>query len=96
VFDPSSKSQASDVRIWCEWFCQNANLESKQAVIFANGSLTARHKPLKCRAGKQQLEVPIVNVNCDKKSGDTTGDTSANREFEDFMVQVFPFAEKAQ
>lgn len=65
VFDPTSKQQANDVRIWCEWFCKAANLTSGQCVIFAHGALTARHKPLQVRTGgpNDPISVPIVNVN---------------------------------
>lgn len=67
VFDPTSKQQANDVRIWCEWFCKSAKLETGQCVIFAHGALTSRHKPLSVKGGTngetRTVSVPIVNVN---------------------------------
>lgn len=51
VFDPTSKSQASDVKIWCDWFCTNGNLKAGQVAIFAHGSLTTKHRPLAVKLG---------------------------------------------
>jgi hypothetical protein len=38
VFDPTSKQQANDVRLWCEWFCKHGNLQNGQIVLFAHGA----------------------------------------------------------
>lgn len=62
AFDPTNKSQANDVRIWCEWFCKRAHLVDGQVVIFAHGELSGNHKPLSIRAGDRTVLSPIVNV----------------------------------
>jgi len=94
-FDPTSKAQANDVRIWCEYFSLNANLVSDgQGVIFAHGNLTAQHKPLSVRAGKRNLSLPIVNVNLNQdqdKSDQENEDiqTTAEIEFYNFVGSCY-------
>jgi len=99
-FDPTSKQQASDVRIWCEWFCKNADLESDQVVIFAHGQLVAQHKPFIVKAGKRSVIVPIVNVNLGniKTKLPQTGQQSilkkpstAEIEFNNFLGSAYAF-----
>jgi len=98
-FDPTSKQQAYDVRIWCEWFCKNADLESDQAVIFAHGQLVTQHKPFIVKAGKRSVIVPIVNVNLGNKSKvPQSGPQSvlkkpsmAEIEFNNFLGSVYAF-----
>jgi hypothetical protein len=98
AFDPTSKAQANDVRIWCEYFCKNANLQNDQCVIFAHGNLTSMYKPLSVRAGARTVMVPIVNVNTlPRQTGKETDDTregpsSAQVELLRFMSGVYPYA----
>jgi len=95
VFDPTSKTQANDVRIWCEWFIKAAKLKHGQCAIFAHGALTSRHKPLSVRAGLRKddettVSVPIVNVNFQLSREQEDGQmvevpSGAKAEFELFM-----------
>lgn len=94
IFDPTSKTQANDVRIWCERFCLCANLKEGQAIIFAHGNLTAQHKPLVVKAGKRTVSMPIVNVNLLNPDGEEADDdqditTSAESEFFTFMETCY-------
>lgn len=97
VFDPTSKQQANDVRIWCEWFCKAAKLKTGQCIIFAHGALTSRHKPLSVRAGlgneDRTISVPIVNVNYQlqhEQDGKMVGVPSAAKsEFSQFLGKLY-------
>lgn len=93
VFDPTSKAQANDVRIWCEYFCLHSNLKDGQGVIMAHGTLTAQHKPLAVRAGKRQVMMPIVNVSLLPEDGDGSEDSvcSAEREFYNYVESCYQF-----
>lgn len=94
VFDPGSKQQAQDVRLWCEWFAARGRLQNEQCMIFAHGNLTANHKPLTVKAGGRQLPMRIVNVNL-KARTDPEEDaerivTSVDIEFTKFLGGVYP------
>ena len=95
AFDPTNKSQANDVRIWCEWFCKRAKLYDGQVVIFAHGELSGNHKPLSVRAGDRTVLVPIVNVstiNLPPAEEDGTQPAGpAKQEFRNFMGGVHAF-----
>lgn len=92
-FDPTNKSQANDVRIWCEWFCKRAGLSDGQVVIFAHGELSGVHKPLSVRAGDRTVIVPIVNVSTTvQMQQDDDGEmppTPAKSEFQNFLALVY-------
>lgn len=94
-FDPTNKSQANDVRIWCEWFCKRAKLYDGQVVIFAHGELSGNHKPLSVRAGDRTVLVPIVNVSTvNLPPPDEDGQPQpgpAKIEFRNFMALVQAF-----
>lgn len=100
VFDPLSKQQANDVRIWCEWFCKSAQLRTHQCTIFAHGALTSKHKPLSVKAGlsgdKIEVSVPIVNVNYQLVQESADGQQKAKEsrakiEFNNFMGELYRF-----
>lgn len=87
-FDPTSKQQAADVGIWCDWFCKGGQLTTGQCTIFAHGNLTAVHKPFKVQIGTRSVMAPIVNVNtgAKPKEGEEAGSaekapTTAELEF---------------
>jgi hypothetical protein len=66
VFDPTSKSQANEVKSWCETFAQGAALQTGQLVVFAHMSNSTKHKSLTITiGGGQSLTVPIVNAWCE-------------------------------
>lgn len=98
VFDPTSKQQANDVRIWCEWFCKSSHLDTGQCVIFAHGALTSRHKPLSVKGGlggvERTVSVPIVNVNfnlSEERDGQVVDIPSkAKAEFIKFLAGLYP------
>lgn len=95
AFDPTNKSQANDVRIWCEWFCKRANLHDGQVTIFAHGELSGTHKPLSVRAGGNTVIAPIVNVSTQTSHFGQTDEegrtilTPAQVEFRQFLGMVY-------
>jgi len=95
VFDPTSKAQANEVRIWCQWFAKKAKLSSPQCVIFAHGNLSAQHRPLVVKLGSgdkvEQLSIPIVNVSLPRASPDES--STAEVEFVRFLSAAFPKVE---
>ncbi len=63
IFDPTSREQANEVRVWCDYFARQGNLNNGQLAIFAHGELTQAHKPLTIKgAGDKQIAAPILNV----------------------------------
>jgi len=100
VFDPLVKSQANEVRVWCEFFSKGANLQSDQCVIFAHGTLTATHKPLSIKAGGSRVVMAnIVNANTNARQpqGKEADNgrllpSTCEVEFLRFLGGVYPFA----
>lgn len=62
IFDPTSKEQATEVRVWCEYFIKHSKLSDGQITIFAHGELTQQHKPLSIRVDNRTVMAPIINV----------------------------------
>jgi len=96
VFDPTVKSQAHDVKLWCEWFCKRANLQDNQIVIFAHCELTQAHKPLTVKLGDRSVVVPIVNVSTSLVSGPDgmllpRDQLPARVQFRNFLGGVYAF-----
>jgi len=87
VFDPTSKNQANEVHLWCEWFCKHANLGSNQAIIFAYGNLSSDHKPLRVKAGNRKVIVPINNVSFKQIKPDQT--LSCHHQFKKILSKLY-------
>ena len=62
VFSPTSKAQANEVKVWCDWFAKRAKLEEGQVAIFAHGKLTAKHRPFNIKLGGLYYVVLVVVV----------------------------------
>jgi len=63
VFNPTSKTQASDSIAWTEWFVKNAELDSPQCILFAHSNLTTQIPNVAIKSGKKSISIPVVNVN---------------------------------
>eukprot|EP01006_Ploeotia_vitrea_P035207 TRINITY_DN65846_c2_g1_i2.p1 TRINITY_DN65846_c2_g1~~TRINITY_DN65846_c2_g1_i2.p1 ORF type:complete len:192 (+),score=90.31 TRINITY_DN65846_c2_g1_i2:108-683(+) len=95
VFDPTSTAQANDVRLWVKWFCKHAKLQTGQAIIFALGAVSSRHKPTTVKlTDDSSIVVPIIGVNVQSQDKESY-QQELEQEFKSFLGTVYPFHEDA-
>lgn len=92
LFDPTSKDQANDVRVWAENFIKLSGFKSNgQLIIWAQGTLDQIHKPLNLKLfpnnpNSPTLSASIINININKSINNIP---IAKTEFQNFLGGVY-------